>query len=151
MTFNSPYVIIVKKTKVVTKMPMPLSKEIREKIVYHKQQGAKNAEISKWLLVSIDSVKRIWKLYEKHSSVAPKPHKRGRKPAFCESVMNKLTAKVKEQPDITLAELIAEFRLTISISALSRKLIKEDLSFKKRRCFPKNNSAPTFSGFGESG
>ena len=132
-------------------MPMPLSKEIREKIVYHKQQGAKNAEISKWLLFSIDSVKRIWKLYKKNKTVASKPHKRGRRPAFCDKVMNKITAKVKEQPDITLAELIAEFKLTISVSALSRKLINKDLSFKKRRCFQKNNSVPMSSGFGESG
>ena len=78
-------------------MPMPLSKETREKIVYHKQQGAKNAEIAKWLLISIDSVKRMWRLYKKQNTVAPKPHKRGRKPAFCDKVLNKITAKVKEQ------------------------------------------------------
>jgi len=132
-------------------MPMPLSQEIREKIIYHKKNGEKNAEIAKWLRVSIDSVKRIWRTYREKNTVKPKPHNKGRKPAFCSQKMEKITAKIKEQPDITLEELVEEFHLKISISALSRKLTKTDLTFKKRRCFVKSNFALTSNGCGESG
>ena len=131
-------------------MPNPLTKETRENIIYHHKNGAKNTEIVKWLRVSQASVERIIRLHREGKSIEEKSYKRGRKPAFCDKVMSKITAKAKEQPDITLAELIAEFKLSISVSALSRKLNK-DLSFKKRRYFQKNNSVPTFNGFGESG
>jgi len=132
-------------------MPNPLSQQIRENIIYHKQNGAKNDEIVKWLRVSKASVKRIWRLYKEEKSVESKPHKRGRRAAVGDKSMNRITAKIKEQPDITLAELIAEFELKISISALSRKLRKEDLTFKKRRYTRKNNSARTSLGCGASG
>jgi transposase len=132
-------------------MPMPLSQETREKIIYHKTAGAKNAEISKWLRVSTDSVKRIWKRYKDKNTITPKEYKRGRKPAFCDKKMNQIKAKIKEQPDITLEELVEQFNLQISISALCRKLIKLDLTFKKRRCLAKNNFAQMSNGFVVSG
>jgi len=133
------------------KMPIPLSKEIRELIIYHKENGAKNREIGKWLRITERSVERILKLYREQKSIEAKPHNKGRKPAFCDAKMEKIRAKIAEQPDITLDELVEEFRLSISVSALSRKLTKIDLSFKKRRCFQRNNSVPMFSGFEVSG
>ena len=132
-------------------MAVPLTKEIREKIITHKKNGEKDADIAKWLMITPRSVTRIWSLYKTQKSIEPKPHKKGRKPAFCESVMKKITAKVKEQPDITLDELVEHFKLNISISALSRKLTKLDLSFKKRRYFVKNSSARMSNGLGVSG
>jgi len=132
-------------------MPNPLSQKVREAIIYHKQNGGKNEEIVKWLRVSKSSVKRICRLYKEEKSIESKPHKRGRNPAVSDTIMNKVTAKIKEQPDRTLAELIAEFDLKISISALSRKLRKGDLTFKKRHYTRKNDSARTSNGFGASG
>jgi len=132
-------------------MPMPLSKETREKIIYHKKAGAKNAEIAKWLRVTTRSVEKIWKLYKEKNSIEPKPHNKGRKPAFCEKKMEQITVKIKEEPDITLEELVEEFNLNISISALSRKLKKKDLTFKKRRYSARNNCARMWLGCGESG
>ena len=132
-------------------MPMPLSKEMRELIVYHKKNGANNTEISKWLQITTKSVQRIWKVYKEENTTVPKLHNKGRKPAFCEKKMEKIRAKIAEQPDITLDELVEEFNLNISISALSRKLTKLDLTFKKRRCFQRNNCAPMSNGFVVSG
>ena len=132
-------------------MPSPLSQEMREKIIYHKKAGSKNADIIKWLRVSKNSITRIWKQYKEEKTVAAKPHNKGRKPAFCDKKLEKIRAKIGAQPDITLEELVEHFKLNISISALSRKLSKLDLTFKKRRCFQKNNSALTSNGFGASG
>lgn len=132
-------------------MPKPLSQEIREKIIYHKKSGAKNEEIAKWLRVSRASVKRIWKRYKEENTIEVKKYKSGRKPAFCDKKMEKIKAKIKEQPDITLEELVEYFNLNISISALSRKLTKLELTFKKRRCFQKGNSVLMSNGFVVSG
>ena len=130
-------------------MPKPLPQEIRKLIVYHKQKGSTNAETAEILQVSIKSVKRIWRLYREEKTIVPKPQNSGRKPAFCEAKLNKIAEKIREQPDITLEEIVELFHLNISISALSRKL--QDLSFKKRRCIVRNNSVRTFNGFGVSG
>jgi len=135
----------------VNKMPNPLPRETRENIIHHHENGAKNTEIVKWLRVSESSVKRIIRLYKEGKSIEAKTYKRGRKPAFCEAKLNKIIEKIAEQPDITLEELVEHFKLNISISALCRKLLKKKLSFKKRRCFQKNNSAQTCNGCGASG
>jgi transposase len=132
-------------------MPNPLSQETREKIVYHKKAGAKNAEIAKWLRVTPRSVEKIWKRYKEEKTIEPKPHNKGRKPAFCDKKMDKIKAKIAEEPDMTLEEIVEYFNLNISISALSRKLTKLDLTFKKRRCFQKSSSDLMCNGFGESG
>ena len=44
-------------------MPKPLSQDIRNLIIYHNKNGAKNTEIVKWLCVSKASVERILRLY----------------------------------------------------------------------------------------
>ena len=132
-------------------MPMPISQEMRENIIYHKKSGASSKEISKWLRVNKRSVERIWKIYKEENRVLPKEHKRGRKPAFDVSMMEKIITKIAEQPDITLEELKAEFKLPISISALSRKLKAKDLSFKKRHYFAQNGFVPTSNGFVANG
>jgi len=110
-------------------MPEPLSKEIRENIIHHHKNGAKNTEIVKWLRVSTASVERIIRLHREGKSIEVKAYKRGRKPAFCDGKMKQIEEKIREQPDITLDELVEQFGLNISISALCRKLIKKKLSF----------------------
>jgi len=132
-------------------MPKPITKETRENIIYHHRNGAKNTEIVKWLRVSKASVERILRLHREEKSIEVKAYKSGRKPAFCEAKMNKIAEKIREQPDITLEELKIEFHLNISISALCRKLIKRDLSFKKRRYFQKNSYALMCNGLEASG
>jgi len=132
-------------------MPIPLSNELRSKIIQHKQNGEKESDIAKWLVINKSTVTKIWKAYRERNTIEPKPHKKGRKPAFDNETMNKITTKIKEQPDITLEELVGEFNLNISISALCRKLQKLDLTRKKRRYSVKNNSVPTWRGCGASG
>jgi len=132
-------------------MPNPLPQSVRETIIYHHKNGAKNEDIVKWLQVSKSSVKRILRMHREEKPIEVQPYKRGRKPAFCEAKLNKIAARIREQPDITLEELKEEFQLNISISALCRKLIKKKLTFKKRRYSQKSNSALTCNGYGASG
>jgi transposase len=113
--------------------------------------GEKETDIAKWLCISQSSVTKTWALFKHQHSVEPKPHNRGRKPAFGQDVMDKIIARIKEQPDVTLEELVEEFNLNISISALCRKLKKLDLNFKKRHYSPKNSNEKMCKYFGGSG
>ena len=54
--------------------------------------------------------------------------------------MNTIVEKIKQQPDITLQELIEEFDLKISQVALCKRLIKLGLTFKKRRFIQVNKN-----------
>jgi len=66
-------------------------------------------------------------------------------------MMNKITAQIREKPDITLEELIKKFSLGISVSALCRKLNNLELTYKKRRCFQKTKSVRMLSDFAQNG
>ena len=132
-------------------MAMPLPNKIREAIITHKLNGEKEAEIAKWLCISKSSVTKTWALFKQQNSIDPKPHNKGRKPAFGQDVLDKIIAKIKEQPDSTLEELVEEFNLKISISALCRKLQRLNLNLKKRHYSPKNSNEKMFRNFVKNG
>ena len=115
------------------------SKEIRELIINKKEAGITNDEISKVLNISVSCVKTIWRLYKKTENIENSYKNCGRKPAVTEDMMKKVTDKIKEQPDITLKELVDEFELNISVSALCRKLKKLGYTLKKRLLLQENN------------
>ncbi|MCL2477747.1 hypothetical protein [Candidatus Bathycorpusculum sp.] len=54
--------------------------------------------------------------------------------------MTAIVTKIKQQPDITLNELIEEFDLKISQTALCKRLIKLGLTFKKRHYMQKGKN-----------
>ena len=112
-------------------MTMPVSNEIRNKIIQHKENREKQSDIAKWLIISESTVTKVWARYKNTGSYEPSPRTQGRKPAVNEATMAEVEKKIKEAPDITLAELIAEFDLGITESALSRKLKKLGYSYKK--------------------
>jgi transposase len=124
-------------------MAKALSADVRAKIVRHKQNGENNANISKWLLVCERSIERVWKRFSETGSFDALPQNSGRKPMVSDEIMQKIFDKIKQQPDETLQELVDEFDLNISISALCRKLQKSGLTYKKRRYFQAHKSAKT--------
>jgi len=121
----------------------PTSKEIREKIIQHKQNNVNEKDIAKWLIISQSTVTKIWKLHKQTGSIKPRPRTQGRKPKVTQQTMNQITKKIEQQPDITLKELIEEFNLQISPAALSKRLIKIGYTFKKRASTQKNKKTQT--------
>lgn len=124
-------------------MPNPVSNEIREKIIIHKQNKVKEDDISKWLIISKSTVTRVWALFRGTGEFIPRPRTQGRKSAIDEKTMAKIEAKIRKTPDMTLLELIDKFNLHITESALSKKLKKLDYSFKKRQLIRQNKTVPT--------
>jgi transposase len=117
--------------------------EIRALIVKHMEDGKEKKDIANWLSVCVRTVTRVWRKYQATGDYKSSPNKGGRKPRVTETEMQHVVAKIEEQPDITLLELIETFNLNISQSALCRRLIKLDLTFKKRLSIPKGKSGTT--------
>ena len=63
-------------------------------------------------------------------------HILGRRSDIKPEIDEKIRVRIKEMPDITLEMLIEELSLNLTISGLSRRLAKMDLSFKKRHSTP---------------
>jgi len=87
-------------------IPRPISNDKRADIVRHIQAGESKEDIARWLFITLRTVNRVLKRY----------HETGN----------------KEAPDMTLLELIEEFDLPFSESALSRRLTRLGLTYKKR-------------------
>jgi transposase len=121
-------------------MPAPISNTIREKIIFHKENQEKESDIAKWLIISQSTVTKVWALYKTTGSYLPQTRTQGRKPLVDDSTMEKVTAKISITPDATLSELIEEFNLPCSESALCRRLKKLGYSFKKRQLTRQNKT-----------
>lgn len=132
-------------------MPRAISNEKRAAIIKHKQENESNEDIAKQLFVCVRTVKRIWNKFIEIGSYEPAPQNSGRKPLVNEKTMDKVVAKIKEVPDITLHELIEEFQLPISKAALCKRLIKLNLTYKKRHYTRKHNNEKMLQNLGQSG
>jgi len=118
----------------------PISNDKRVAIVKHVQEGKSTKDVAEGLLVSIRTVERIWRKYQKQGYYQPEPLNCGRKLLVDTTTMGKVVEKIYEQPDITLQELIDEFNLAISHFALCRRLRKLGLTFKKRHSIQTNKT-----------
>ncbi|MDR2700031.1 MAG: hypothetical protein LBC12_04375 [Nitrososphaerota archaeon] len=79
-------------------LPNPASKEIREKIIHHKQNYVNETDIAKWLIISQSAVTKIWKLYKNTGSIQPQPRTQGRKNLATQQTMDQITKKSKQHP-----------------------------------------------------
>jgi transposase len=116
----------------------PISDEKRKLIVSAKKRKETNKGIALWLEVDESSVKRVWRLHKATGCIKPKKPP-GRKPLITPAQIEQIKETVKNQPDITLEELIETLKLPIKKSRLSVILIEMGLSFKKRPYSPKNS------------
>ena len=124
-------------------MPKPISNEKRDAIVKHMQASKNKEDIAKWLFICVRTVERVWSKYLKAGHYKPEPLNCGRKPKITQQTTNNILTKIKQQPDITLRELIEEFNLPLSQAALCKRLKKHGLTFKKRRSIQKTKNEPT--------
>lgn len=111
---------------------LPISNKDRERIILHKKNKETNADISKWLCISVSTITRIWALYKSTGKYKPRPQNSGRKPRVTPDDIAAVVAQIKQTPDITLLELIEKFQLPLSESALCKRLIKLGYTYKKR-------------------
>ena len=121
-------------------MAQPISNEKRADIIKHMKAGERKENIAKWLFVCVRTVTRVWNKFNTVGSYEAEPRNSGRKPLVSKETMGLVVAKIKETPDITLLELIDDFKLPISESALCKRLIRLGLTYKKRRSTRKRSN-----------
>jgi transposase len=121
----------------------PIPVRIREAIVKHKQEGKSGPEIAQWLMTHKQTVSRIWQQHLTTGNITPKPKNSGRKPKITPQTMEKILTKIEQQHDITINGLIDEFNLQVSEAALSKRLKKAGLTYKKRLSIQKTKNDPT--------
>ena len=127
----------------------PISSEKRELLIAAKRRKEKEEDIAKWLDISKGSVGTIWRLFRKTGSFLPTAYT-GRPSAIPQEKVDEIQATVRNNPDITLSELIERLSLPIQKSQLSRLLISLGYSFKKRQLIRRSKTVLTFKKSGQS-
>ena len=114
-------------------MPKPISNEVREKIIKHKQNGEREKDIARWLFISKATVTAIWGEFKRTNNYKLKYENCGRKSVISAEMEAKIMEEIKKTPDITLLELIEKYNIPITVGGLSKYLTKRGYSFKKRQ------------------
>ena len=117
-------------------MPKPLSSDLRKRIIDAKLRGDTEDKIAAEKEVNKSTITKLWALYRQTGSYEARPNLNGRKPTLSPQQLEQITQKIREQPDITLQELIDELSLPVCVSALCRT-INNKLGFR----FKKNTSS----------
>jgi len=115
---------------------MPISQDLRERIVKLRNQGITQIEISERLMIPQSSVSRILKRHRETGSLTVgKPT--GRPRQFTQENDAFIAQKTQEKPDITLAELIESVNLElgkkVSVTVIQDSIKRLKLTRKKRR------------------
>jgi len=113
-------------------MPAPFSNDLRKRIIEAKERGDTVSKIAKEKGVCESAVVRIYRLYRHTGSYEPRPHSLGRKPRLTPEQLEAVKARVVEQPDISLLELIEELQLPLCESALCR-IINNKLGLRRKK------------------
>ncbi len=113
------------------------SLDLRQRVVAAYEQGKGSlAEVAEQFNVGQTFLKKMLRQKRETGSVAPLAHGGGRQPSLSEKEHRLLRKKVKEQPDISLAELqehlSAKTSVTVSLPTIHRSLRTSGLSRKKR-------------------
>lgn len=113
---------------------MPLSMDLRERIVAARAAGQFGDDVAERFGVGVASVRRLDAKVKRGETLEPGVST-GRRPRLDERGMSMLTALVVDKPDRTIAELVSELcgqGIIASTSTISRCLARLGLTRKKR-------------------
>jgi putative transposase len=113
-------------------MPAPLSNDLRKRIIDAKLRGDTEEKIASEKSVNKSTVTKLWFLYRSTGSYVPRPNPRGRKPMLSPEQLEQIGQAIKEQPDITLQELIDNLCLPVCLSSLCIT-IRSKLGFRFKK------------------
>ena len=126
------------------------SLDLRQKILRASDQGlGSQRAVAAFFGVSLSFVEKLLRRRRTTGDIAPRPHAGGRRPSCDEAALAQVRRLVREQPDVTLAELcerlLAERGLRVSVPTMGRLVIKLRLPRKKSRSTPVNRTPSAFS------
>jgi transposase len=113
------------------------SMDLRERVAADCDSGmGSQLEIAEQYDVSVSFITKLLRRRRETGSLAAKPHTGGPPPTFDARDLKRLAARVREQPDLTLAELCVGAPKSVSDTTMSRMLIGLGLTRKKSRSLP---------------
>lgn len=115
----------------------PYSLDLRQRVVNAYEQGKGSiAQIAAMFSVGQTFVKKMLRLNRETGDLSPSPHGGGKQPSLNSKHHSLLRAKVREQSDVSLAELQDHLHLqaniTVHTSTISRTLNQLGLPRKKK-------------------
>lgn len=117
-------------------MAKPYSDDLRRRILQAYAQGeGTQAQLAQRFRVSVGYVEKVRGQQIRTRKMERVPHHPGRKPKFTEPIRDQLRGWLRQQPDLTLAELqeklVHEKQLPVSVPSLWVVLGKMGLRLKK--------------------
>jgi transposase len=128
----------------------PYSNDLRRRIVEAYDSGEYSlAEVAELFTVSLATVKNFVRRYRLTGSADALPHAGGRKAALNEKARSFIAGLVKQDNDLTLAQLCkrakARHKKAVSVPTMGRLLQALDLPRKKSRSTPQSATLKEFS------
>ena len=113
------------------------SMDLRERVVraYDQKVGTQE-QIAQLFKVSVPWIKKLLGRRRQTGRIAPKPHGGGWTPKFSGRTLEQLRARVDQNPDATLEELLEQSGVDASIMAVHRALERLRCHRKKSRSMP---------------
>jgi transposase len=133
----------------------PYSNDLRRRIVEAYDSGEHSlAEVAELFSVSLATVKNFVRRNRLTGTADALPHAGGRKAALNEKARNFIAGVVKQNNDLTLAQLCrrvkARHKKAVSVPTMGRLLQALDLPRKKSRSTPQSATLKEFSKRGVS-
>src|SRR5215210_4402730 len=95
----------------------PYSLDLRERVVNAYEQGKNSiAEIAQMFNVGQTFVKKMLRLKRETGDLSPRPHGGGKSPSLSAKHLTLLRAKVRQQSDVSLAELQTQLQQQTQVS-----------------------------------
>jgi transposase len=128
----------------------PYSNDLRHRIVEAYDSGEHSlAEVAELFSVSLATVKNFVRRNRETGSADALPHAGGRKPVLNEKARSFIGELVKQNNDLTLAQLCrrvkARHKKAVSVPTMGRLLQALGLARKKSRYTPQSVTRPGFS------
>lgn len=124
------------------------SMDLRRRVLADGDAGQSTSRVAQKYRVSPAWVRRLKQRRRETGEIAPR-RSGGHRPRIIDR--QRLAALVEKQPDATLAELRVRLGVKCSLSALWMALDRLRITFKKKRCGPRNRRAPTWPNGARSG
>ena len=125
-------------------MGIPLSMDMRKRIIASYEEKQEIKEIVKNLKVGQTTVYNLINLYKETGSYAPRPQNAGRKPSLTDEDLENIRKMVKNEPDAELSVIKDTLNLRVSIPWLCNIINhKLNLRRKKKRYITANAIAKT--------
>jgi transposase len=137
-------------------MPLPYSDDLRRRVLEAYAQGeGSEPQLARRFRVSLGFVKKIRRQQLRTGKMERVPHRPGRKPQFTEAIRQQLRSWLKQQADLTLAELQEKLgqQAGLQVSQPSLWVVlrqKMGLRLKKSRSTPKSKTARKSNSSGKS-